>query len=70
MDKGKARSQGPAPCEGCSEADEPLRDIKIKDGERERLCFTCFIGALEERRVHPEDPRLKTSGQQELMRDA
>lgn len=47
-------------CQSCGAGrDEAhLRAIKLKSGGRDLLCEGCFADALEDGRVHPDDPRL------------
>lgn len=50
---------GTEQCEGCRESDDvTLRAIRMWNNEYEMLCKSCFRTALDEDRVHSEDPRL------------
>jgi len=48
-------------CEGCGRVETPTRSILMKSGEREDLCESCFVEALEDGRVDPTDPRVETT---------
>lgn len=48
-------------CEECgvSESDAALRAIRMREGRPRLLCRGCFSEALQDRRVDPNDPRLR-----------
>ena len=58
MAGGARESDGSEQCEGCGDTNFPLRSIRMWNNEHESLCESCFIDALEDDRVHREDPRL------------
>lgn len=53
----------PRTCEICGSPGKyvALRSIKMRHGEREDLCKSCFRAALDKGDVHPTDPRVEWS---------
>jgi len=49
-------------CEDCgvSRESEPLRAVRMQGGDRELLCEACFEDALDDKRVHGYDERVRT----------